>query len=167
MCKLNLGCGDRKISGYVNVDVCGEPDIVCDLSVFPWPFADNSADEIFSSHFLEHVEDFDRTIWEIYRILKPGGLFHFKVPHFRNAFTPWHIHKWQFSVFTCERLCLSFPYLWKGRQLFSKESIRINFIFIPIVFLRKPLGWFANIYPMLWDWLGLPIDEIEFKGRRL
>ena len=35
--KYNLGCGDKKIDGYVNVDVCGTPDVTCDLAVFPWP----------------------------------------------------------------------------------------------------------------------------------
>lgn len=43
--KLNLGCGDKKYDGYVNVDLHGSPDVTCDLSVFPWPFEDASAEE--------------------------------------------------------------------------------------------------------------------------
>lgn len=60
MMKLNLGCGDKKHEGYVNVDLCGDPDVRCDLSVFPRPFDDDSADEVFSEHFLEHVVDFEK-----------------------------------------------------------------------------------------------------------
>lgn len=164
--KLNLGCGDRTMSGYVNVDLCGKPDVVCDLSVFPWPFEDGTVDEVYSSHFLEHVMDFDRTILEIHRILKPNGVCHFHVPHFRSPLTPWHIHRWQFSTYTCERLCQSFPYLWDGHRLFEKEKIRINFAFIRRT-VARPLEVLANLHPLLWDWLGLPIDEVEFVGRKI
>lgn len=163
--KLNIGCGDKTMDGYVNVDLCGRPDVVCDLSVFPWPFEDNTAEEIYSSHFLEHVQDFDRTVLEIHRILKPSGLLHFRVPHFRSPFAIWHLHLWQFSVYTCEALCTPMPYLWKGKQLFVRESIRINFVY-GMRFITKPLEWFANLYPLLWDCLGLPIQEVEFIGRK-
>ncbi len=164
--KLNLGCGEKKLEGYVNVDMCGTPDVQVDLSVFPWPFEDNSADEITSAHFLEHVQDYERTILEMHRILKPKGLLHFKVPHFRNPFAQWHLHKWPFSVVTCGLLCLKIPYQWNGVQLFEQTSLRINYIFIGKR-LGRILGYFANISPVKWDWLGLPIDEIEFEGRKV
>lgn len=167
--KLHLGCGPKKLDGYVNVDAVGNPDKVCDLSVFPWPFEDDSADEIFSEHFLEHVQDYDKTILEMYRILKPDGLLRFRVPHFRNACTPWHLHKWDFSVFTCKRLGESFPYLWGGRQLFATQSIRIRYTFVGFIprFFWAILEFFANINPEAWDYLGFLIDEVEYAGRKL
>lgn len=164
--KLNLGCGDKLMPGYVNVDLCGKPDVVCDLSGFPWPFENSSADEIYSSHFLEHVLDFEQTILEIHRILKPDGVFHARVPHCRNPLAIWHLHKWCFSTYTFDLLCQKIPYLWGGRQLLVKEKIRINFVVIRRV-VGAPLELFANLNPLLWDWLGLPIDEVEFVGRKI
>jgi SAM-dependent methyltransferase len=164
--RLNLGCGDKKLAGYLNVDVCCEPDLHFDLTQFPWPWADNTIDEVFSSHFLEHVVDFNRTILEIHRILKPGGIIHFRVPHFRNPLTPWHLHCWSFSIYTPERLCQKLPYQWNGRQLFVKETIRANFSSIRRS-VALPLGLLANLFPLFWDWAGLPIDEVEFVGRKL
>ena len=163
--KLNLGCGDKKMAGYLNVDTCCEPDQWCDLSQFPWPWEDNSVEEVYSSHFLEHVADYERTILEIHRILKPNGTIHFRVPHFRNPLTPWHLHRWSFSVYTPERLCQKLPYQWGGRQLFSKERTRINFSSIRRS-VGLPLGVMANLFPLFWDWAGLPIDEVEFIGRK-
>lgn len=158
--KLNLGCGDRKYIGYTNVDLHGEPDIRCDLSSYPWPFSDDSVDEIFSEHFLEHVVDFEKTIREMYRILKPGGLLHFKVPHFRSPYFPWHLHYHAFSTVTCKVLCWKLPYQFGGKQLFEFRKLRLNYVFSPRI-LKFALTPLANLMPSAWDYFGLPIDEIE------
>ena len=44
--KLNLGCGHDHKEGYVNVDVSdlGNPDMVVDLEVTPWPWEDGIVD---------------------------------------------------------------------------------------------------------------------------
>ena len=164
--KLNLGCGNKPWAGYLNVDTCGTPDLKCDLSVFPWPWDDESVNEVLAEHFLEHVDDYEKTVLEIHRVLKPNGILHVKVPHFRNPMTPWHLHKWQFSTFTCELLCHRAPYLWEGRQLFEKQRIRIRFTY-PRRPIARSLEVLANLSPGKWDYLGLPIDEVEFIGRKI
>lgn len=158
--KLNLGCGDKMRRGYVNVDLNCSPDVRCDLSVFPWPFEDASADEVFSEHFLEHVADYERTMLEIHRILKPGGLLHFKVPHFRSPYYPWHLHRQAFSSVTCRILCWKLPYQFGGRQLFDFVKLRYNYVFVPraLAWILTPL---ANVVKSAWEYFGLPIDEIE------
>ena len=158
--KLNLGCGDKKYPGYVNVDLYGEPDRRCDLRVFPWPFETDSVDEVFSEHFLEHVDDYEKTVLEMHRILKPGGVLHFKVPHFRSSYYPWHLHRQQFSTVTCQILCWQLPYQFGGRKLFDFRKLRLNYVFVPRI-LKWILTPLANILPSQWDYFGLPIDEIE------
>jgi SAM-dependent methyltransferase len=88
--KLNLGCGDRKRDGYLNVDVSPEcaPDEVVDLESLPWPFEDDSADEILMSHVLEHLGADSRTflgiIQELYRVCRHDAVVHVIVPHPRH-----------------------------------------------------------------------------------
>ena len=65
--KLNLGCGDKILPGYVNVDVAAsrrglKPDVLCDLHKLT-SFEDNTVDEILSVHVVEH---FWR--WEVARL---------------------------------------------------------------------------------------------------
>ena len=165
--RYNFGCGDKKIDGFVNVDICGEPDIRYDLSCYPWPFENDSADEVYSEHFLEHVIDYEKTILEMYRILKPGGLLHFKVPHFRSMFFPWHLHKYAFSSVTCRLLCEQRAYQFGGKRMFEEVSLKFNYPYVRKKVLQKALVFFANHLKGMWEYLGLPIDEIEFLAMKV
>jgi len=78
--RLNLGCGESLQPDWINVDLYGKPDIVCDLQVFPYPWDDNSVDEIMMHHVLEHLPNWWDAFVECSRILKPGGQLHIHVP---------------------------------------------------------------------------------------
>lgn len=82
---IDLGCGMRKRDGYIGIDhkAYEGVDIVLDLRNAKLPYEDNSVDNVFASHFLEHL-DFEQVIHlmnEIYRVLKVGQVFEIVVPH--------------------------------------------------------------------------------------
>jgi SAM-dependent methyltransferase len=83
---INLGCGSNKKAEEIGVDIIDGPcvDVVADLNVYPMPFDDNSADIIRSSHCFEHLDNIVALMEDIHRILKPGGLLEFTVPHVSN-----------------------------------------------------------------------------------
>ena len=63
------------------------PDVVWDLEKLPWPFEDNSFDEVHAYHVIEHVtgrqgdiEPFFAFFTEVVRVLKPGGHLFAAVP---------------------------------------------------------------------------------------
>lgn len=86
---LNLGCGEHKKEGYVNLDwqPLVKPDVLHDLNQFPYPFPDHAFDLIEAVHIIEHLDRPFRAMRELHRILKPGGTLHMKVPHFSRGFT--------------------------------------------------------------------------------
>ncbi|WP_372398527.1 hypothetical protein ABMY26_17815 [Azospirillum sp. HJ39] len=88
--KLNLGCGDTRLPGYVNVDKYGTfgPDMVADLEVVPWPFETDSVADVQLIHSLEHMgqttEQFLNIMKELYRVCRHGARITIKVPHPRS-----------------------------------------------------------------------------------
>jgi SAM-dependent methyltransferase len=67
--KINLGCGDKPLEGYINVDIAEsrlgvKPDVLDDVR-YLMSFKENFADEILSVHLIEHI---DR--WEIENVTK-------------------------------------------------------------------------------------------------
>lgn len=89
--RLNLGCGDKILPGYVNVDVAEtragkRPDILCDLHALA-PFESNSVDEILSVHVVEHFWRWEivGVLKEWVRVLKAGGLMVLECPNLKSA----------------------------------------------------------------------------------
>jgi ubiquinone/menaquinone biosynthesis C-methylase UbiE len=89
--KLNLASGPWVVPGWTAVDLDPQfkPDVRCDLTKFPYPFQDNSADFIFCSHMLEHFTypQAKAFLAECLRILKPRGAIRISVPDVQDAIT--------------------------------------------------------------------------------
>lgn len=87
--KLDIGCGVRKQAGYVGVDIrpFDGVDHVFDAGTQVWPFEDNSVEEVYASHFVEHLTALQRIHFanEAYRVLKKDGKLHIICPHAFSA----------------------------------------------------------------------------------
>lgn len=86
--KIDLGCGPHKQKGFIGVDRTKFKgvDHVVDLTL-PWPIADKKVDEIFSSHFLEHLTPPQRCHFfnELNRVMKDDGKATIIVPHWSTS----------------------------------------------------------------------------------
>lgn len=86
--KLDLGAGINKKEGFIGVDVRAFPgvDVVADLTK-PWPWADESVDEVHCSHMIEHLTAEQRIFFvnELYRVLKPKGTATLIAPHWAST----------------------------------------------------------------------------------
>ncbi len=84
--RLDLACGQNKREGFMGVDIApGEGvDVVHDLEVYPWPFQDNSVDEVNISHYIEHTKDLIAFMNELYRIMKPGAQCQIIAPYYSS-----------------------------------------------------------------------------------
>ena len=90
MIKLNIGSGNKKIDGFLNLDKFNtfNPDYVHDLEVFPYPFKNNEVSEIMMSHVFEHIgqipDTFNSIMKELFRICSNDAIIDIFVPHPRH-----------------------------------------------------------------------------------
>ena len=83
---LNLGSGNSYVEGETNIDFYAtKVDVRHDLNVLPYPFPDNSFDQIRCMNILEHLENPVAVMRELHRIGSNGCTVAIRVPHFRSA----------------------------------------------------------------------------------
>ena len=86
----DVGCGPKKaFQHFIGVDNCTDtalfgipikPDIEADVAK-ALPFDDEELDFVFSSHTLEHIDDYEAALTEWWRVIRPGGHLCLYLPH--------------------------------------------------------------------------------------
>jgi len=150
--RLNLGCGTDTREGWINLDSSDQipgVDVVHDLEVRPFPFADSAVAFILAQDVLEHLTDAVATLRELHRILRAGGRVRIRVPHFtsRNNFIdPTHYR--QFSIEW-------FDFFVAGTQRKRERPYYFDFTFSSIAYehitFETTFRW--QFYNPLVDWL--------------
>lgn len=79
--RLNIGCGNHKTEGAVNIDRSGS-DLDMDLEKASFPFSDASIEYVQADHVLEHIHNLLPLMNEIHRVMKPGAEMRIRVPVF-------------------------------------------------------------------------------------
>ena len=138
--RINIGCGLKKIKGFINIDKDPRvgPDIVRDVER-GLPFGDSTVDMIYSEHFMEHVnpDQIDFVMLEAWRVLKPGGEFRCVVPinkalmaspyhkSFWNEFTPIFFAEWNYKVKTGYEFVLIHKEILPSKDIYTEQFLFI------------------------------------------
>jgi SAM-dependent methyltransferase len=136
---LNFGCGDTKIPEAINIDHIKLPNVdkVIDFEKFPYPFENNSVDEIHMYFVLEHIFNHLGVMKELHRILKPKGMLYIRVPHGSGMYGQW-------GEFTHFR-----GYSYRSFEIFSEDSPRAYYSDVRFKIHKQRIKYFLT-YP--YDW---------------
>lgn len=166
---LHLGCGSAKLKGAVGIDIDprSQADVIHDLDKFPYPFKANEFDQVFAEHVIEHLDNIPKVMEEVHRLLKPGGKFIIRGPHFSSAdmFTdPTHKH------FMTSR---TFDYFIPGSEHFNwhyaKAEFKKNQVVLGPTKTNPLLGLIlklVNRYPVMYERrlaFIFPVGVIEYE----
>jgi SAM-dependent methyltransferase len=80
---VNLGCGSRYHSAWINIDIVPSgPEVIAHDLRRGIPLEADSCDVVYHSHVLEHMRrpEAKKFLSECYRVLKPGGVLRIAVP---------------------------------------------------------------------------------------
>jgi SAM-dependent methyltransferase len=161
---LDVGCGAHKIPGAVGIDHSPAEgvDVVYDLDCYPWPFPDNAFDRAICRHSLAHLANIVRTMEELHRILRPGGIIEIVTPHFSsdNAFTDVTI-RWSFGYRSMDFFCVNRNFKYRyGSSKFDLLDVRISmlqaYVFAPDKYKFNPFKYFGvdaliNRFPRFYE----------------
>lgn len=160
--KLDIGCGKNKKDGFTGLDrvrMTGV-DIICDLDKERIPLEDNSVEEVYSMHFMEHVSDLLSVMEEVWRVCKDGAKIVIAVPYFTSvgAFRdPTHKQFFTFETFDHFTNTKKLPSYYSNAKF---EIIKKRLLFYPsnsnnygkIRFLHMlPFQFIANLFPYFYE----------------
>ena len=142
--RLNLGCGADIRAGWINLDRAALPgvDVVHDIEQLPLPFPNNSFDYVLCQDILEHT-DYIPLLRDIWRIMRPAGTLHIRVPHFTSSHAygdPTHKRFFSsdnFYFFVASNTNRPYYFDFSFARI---ENLRIHFG--PRAY--QPIGWFVN-----------------------
>jgi ubiquinone/menaquinone biosynthesis C-methylase UbiE len=184
--KLDLGCGSTKRAlDYVGVDLLPGPgvDVVGDALEVLRSLPNDRVTEIYTSHFLEHVDDLTGLMSEVERVLIPGGLLSAHVPHFSNPyFFSDPTHRRAFGLYTFSYYAAD--HVFRRRVPTYGHELRLRVERVELVFrsatefhrrskLRAVFGrlvnhnmWTQELYEESFPWI-FPCYEIRVTLRKL
>ncbi len=160
---LELGCGKKKRQGAIGIDRIDLPevDIVADVEEGLGFMPDGCVDEIHARKFFEHVQNFEKLMSEIVRVLRKEGKVFVFVPHFSN---PYYYsdptHKRFFGLY-------SFYYFVDSRYQLKRKvpnyyfDTKIRIVSLKLVFdspfffgriIKKILGAIFNLSRSFLEW---------------
>jgi SAM-dependent methyltransferase len=94
---LNIGSGSSCHSASViNLDLCVGLNVNCVGNAEALPFADDLFALVMTQETLEHVDDPEKAMAEIYRVMRPGGLLYCQLP-FVIGYHPGPTDLWRFT----------------------------------------------------------------------
>ncbi len=153
---LDLGCGKKKQKGAIGIDISRETDadIIHDLNIFPYPFADNEFDYIYADNIIEHLGSVVKVMEELHRITKHGATIKIIVPFFRSIYAcidPTHEHFFTLRSFDYFDPQKKFNQLYKYSTCFFKVE-KVLFDEGPgHGLVGKILTWIANKNPIFYE----------------
>lgn len=126
------------------------------------PFSCDFFDVVVIADVLEHLDNPQKAIWEVKRVLKPGGIFHFFVPCEEQPFTlDWFLRKTNFLSLK-DFTKIHFGHIQYFSQTDIKRLTNPHFSKISITYSAH---WISQIFHLLT--LYLPKKLISLLGKNI
>lgn len=180
--KIELGSGEnKKHDNAIGIDILDVPgvDLVGDIFDVLSAMPSNCVDQIWTYHFLEHIEDIDRLMNEMARVCVDGAQLEIVVPHFSNPyFYSDPTHRRTFGLYTMSYFCddnihsREVPKYGK-EPLFRLSASRIIFKSVRPRYVRHSIkkvfeyvfninSWMRELYEELFCYI-VPCYEIKYN----
>ena len=154
---LELGCGFNKRPGAFGVDIIpgSQADLIHDLDTYPYPFMDSCWDRIICLDVLEHVENFVKTVEEIWRIASPNATVEISGPFMSS------VHFFTDPTHKRALTSRSFDYFCPDRPLYRYGYTKAAFQIVSCEYDRGAIGHRTGLARRLTAWANNNKDRYE------
>jgi SAM-dependent methyltransferase len=154
---LELGCGFNKVPGAYGVDIIpgSQADLIHDLNIYPYPFKDSCWDRIVCLDVLEHVENFVKTVEEIWRIASPNATVEISGPFMSS------VHFYTDPTHRRALTSRSFDYFCPDRPLYRYGYTKAQFQMVSCEYDRGAVGSRTGLARLLTAWANKNKDKYE------
>lgn len=122
--QIELGGGRSPKGGdFINVDQLDHPAVDVRADITRLPFDDDAADQLYTSHTLEHLEGgaLNQALHEIVRVCRIGAAVEVRVPHWNSSMALCPGHAQTFCEVQIRHWCQDFPQDWFPPNLCKKR----------------------------------------------
>ena len=154
---LDIACSHNKAKGAIGLDrdKDSDADIICNLEK-TLPLKSDFFDKIYCKHILEHLDNPQRLIEEIYRVSKSKAHVIIEVPHFSSYVAYSNLgHKRYFSFFLLDRLMDSLPHKTIKKEITFYKTFRFFGI-------KALVNHNKENYERFWTYI-FPAENIKFE----
>ena len=132
--KIDIGCKTSKKKGFQGIDILDfGQEIVWDVTE-GLPFPDNTVQEIYCSHFLEHlkVEQIQDFFLEMHRVCKEGSQIEVRVPHsdYIESYYSCHLSQWNEDRMNGIIKGLNKVYTFEVKKMFKQTIELLAFLIV-------------------------------------
>ncbi|MBI5083725.1 MAG: methyltransferase domain-containing protein [Acidobacteria bacterium] len=155
---LYIGGANRRVPGYVNLDLFSVPGVDVQADAHELPFPDEIFQRVECDAVLEHVTHPDSVMREIERVLAPGGYAHVVTPFCH----PFHEYPKDYRRFTPDGLRL----MAGGLEVVAtgwRTGPAATWILFTIEFVKLllPWRWWRVLAHGLLGWLLFPLRYLD------
>jgi len=136
--RLNIGCGGVPLPDYINIDSDNLDTLrdrypfrqfdakikIHQYDIFNLPYEDGSVDEVKADSLIEHLSfsEEPKFLYEVVRVLRPGGIFDFSTTNFEEIVKLWLAadDEWK-DFFRDDDTAISQQH-WFGQYSYSSKS---------------------------------------------
>ncbi len=128
--RIELGGGRTPREGFYNVDRRPLPEVqhCCDLESDPLPFADDSVEEVYSAHCLEHLRSHHHVLHEIVRVCRVGARVEIRVPYWLQSMSMCWDHACTISPAQVRHWATDFVQDWFGGCTKRLKLLRTEYV---------------------------------------
>ena len=159
---LDLGSGlDRRTPKTINLEIEATPNVDVVGDGHSLPFKDSVFDAVISEAVLEHVQDPNRVVSEIYRVLKPDGYVCAAVPFLQGFHASPHDYQ-RYTVPGFNHLFSAFTRIEGGAC--AGPTTSLHWIFREYVGLLFSFGnlLLAKLISLVVGWITFPAVWLDY-----